>query len=182
MLNDENKSLNEYRTQDFIKDAADPSDPFDIVKLEDILITSSVSTFVSVLIKEYLLSKKNSLIYTGIRFDKNQNITVSQIKNMSMKNNGFRFYRCNNFYNVRLNDPNPPIPLQQTTHFIHIHIPHCTVSFVDDKNQILSHLSPIVLDENGNQTTFNYKEVYFLFCDFSNCINNTLKVVDLDNN
>ena len=180
LLNNKDKSLNEYRNQDFIKDSADPNEPFDIVKLGEIFITSSVSTFVSVLIREYLLRTRNWLIYTGIRLNKAQNKTVSQIKNMSMQHNGFRFYKSNNFYTLGLYSKDLPTTLRRTTEFEHLHIPNHTVSFIDDKNQILTLPNPIVLDENGTQTTFNYNEVHFLFCDFRKCINNTIPNIKLN--
>ena len=99
LLNDENKTLNEYKSD--LTNPLDPHEPFIIVKLQDIISNASrptVSTYVSVLIREYLLKSNIYLPYIGICLDKNKTVTLQQINALPLKDNGFYFYKSNLFY------------------------------------------------------------------------------------
>ena len=187
ILNDENITLNDYKQN--VLGITDltlnyPDDPFVIVKLQDILTPTSmtVSTFVSVLIREFLVNYPNNIktIYIGIRLDKqNKNLTDQQIKALSIRDNGFKFYKCNIFYNDGLLGKDDPTPTQNTTVFSHMHMPGSSVNFADNI-KIVSQTSPITLWENNINSYFDYDELHFMFCDFTKCINNTIHVIDLD--
>ena len=71
LLNNKDKSLNEYRL-DFIKDSTDTKDPFKIVTLRRFLNANSMSTFISVLIKEFLIRRRNYPFHIGIHLNKNK--------------------------------------------------------------------------------------------------------------
>ena len=109
-----------------------------------------------------------------------QILLPSQIKTLKIRENGFRFYKCNHFYNEGIYSKDYPKADQDTTHFEHIHIPNSTVSFVDDVNILLIQPRPIVLNENNTQTSFKYDKIEFLFCDYTRYINNSIHEVVLD--
>ena len=183
-LQDENKSLNQYSQEYFgVTDFSNPfsnEDPFKIISLKGILdYPYTVSIFVSVLIREYLLKSRIYLIYIGICLS-DRILLPSKIKTLKIRDNGFRFYKCNHFYNEGLYSKDYPIADQDTTRFEHIHIPNATVSFVDDVNILLIQPRPIVLNENNTQTSFKYDKIEFLFCDYTRYINNSIHEVVLD--
>ena len=86
---------------------------------------------------------------------KNKTVTPQQIKALPLKDNGFYFYKCNLFYNERMFLKNDPSATQETTRFEHMHIPDVFVSFVDDTTIVSSQPSPIILNDNKRQTTFD---------------------------
>ena len=185
-LNDENKSLNDYKKDIFkvtdIINQNHPQDPFRIINLQEIISQSrTLTNFVSVIIREYLALNHFYLSYIGIRLDDDnaQIIPVSQLKALSMSNNGFRFYKCNLFYNEGLYNKNN-VSVVETTQFEHMHLPNITVSLVDDISSVSHTLSfkrsPIIFNENNTIKNFNYNKMQFLFCDFTKCINNTIQV------
>ena len=188
LLCDENKSLNQYKKDVFgIKSVSKqiPDEyPFDIIKLKSIINQAifTISTFISVLIREHLLLYKYYLGYVGIRLDEDNtpDLPPSTLKALKIKNNGFRFYKANIFYNDGLHKSGDPKADQNPTHFEHIHIPNVTISFEDDINLTPSQPRPIVLNVDNIQTTFNYDKITFLFCDYSKCINNTIHEIVLD--
>ena len=185
MLIDKNKSLNQYKEEVFgvtdVSNRYDTDDPFKIITLRDITANPpTVSTFVSVLIREFLLRNTIQLTYIGIRVDRDKPPLPSELKHLKIKNNGFRFYKPNIFY--ELNRADLPEADQEVTRFEHIHIPNYTVSFVDDVMLLLNQPNPIVLKINNTQITFNYDKVTFLFCDYTYCINNTIFEIDLEYN
>ena len=107
------------------------------------------------------------------------------MKALPLKGNGFRFYKCNIFYNEGLyNTDNKVLSNQETTRFEHIHLPNSTVSFVDNITSISHVLSvrrtPIIFNENNVIKKFNYDKMQFLFCEFTKCMNNTIHVINFD--
>ena len=71
ILNDGNKSLNDYKKDIFkitdLTNQNDPQDPFRIINLQEIISQSqTITNFVSVIIREYLALNKSYLSYIGI--------------------------------------------------------------------------------------------------------------------
>ena len=175
---DETMSLDEYKT-DFFGAYDDTNNPFEILSLQEIIDRNdTVSTFMSVLLREFLFLHKSLIFnFCGIRLG--DILEPAVLRGLSQKDNGFEFYKMHKFFDYITNPTGNPELSENVTMFPHIYYTDCELLIEDNVNDVPNH---VVLKKNNQEITFNKSQVQFLFLNFLDYIRNTVFEIDLEYN
>ena len=173
LLLDENKSLNDYKREYFLNEDADP---FEIRTLQELINDiDTVSNFISVIFREYLLSYQVSMHnFCGIRLG--NIIQYDILEDMPQKDNGFEFFKLHNFFVLR-SSKNDPEPGKNPLVFPHITRKDCEILINDNKNDVRK---SVILKNANKESLYDISQVQFLLFEFRDFINNTIINVELD--
>ena len=166
---DRNKILDDYKLEYFgIPETSirnDSEDPFIVISLIDIINQStSRSEYISVKMKEYIVKKKLRLPLCGIRLGKTK--PGLELKQSLQKDNGFEFFRMNNYFNCNICEVANPTGSYPPTIFPHLTDKNSFVRIEDDVDDLL-YTEHVVFIKANRKSIYDLSKVQFLFFDFA---------------